>query len=224
MIFLTTLGVYLGLVLVGGASPQVFAHTALTRNFDIQDEVEVKDDLDKKPEGERELDEYASLFEDSVRTTLAYINNPAIQARDFWSYDYVFSLDPKYDDITQIAGSNEGGFYLALTAHHGRRLNSIFLHGADISTRRPAVSVSFRLFPAETHFELSQQQSSVRNADALAAYYDQVLSKLKERRLSDLRDVLYSNTQVFANEDNITIVSHLPRASIDPLLAERKAQ
>jgi hypothetical protein len=50
IVFLTTLGVYLGLVLAGGASPQVFAHSALTRNFDIQDEVEVKDDLDKKPE------------------------------------------------------------------------------------------------------------------------------------------------------------------------------
>jgi hypothetical protein len=224
IIFLTTLGVYLGLVLAGGASSQIFAHTALTRNFDIQDEVEVKDDLDKNPDGERELDEYASMFEDSVRTTLAYIKNPAIQARDFWSYDYVFSLDPMYDDITQIAGSNEGGFYLALTSRHGRSLNSIFLHGADISTRRPAVSVSFRLFPAEAHFELSQQQFSKAEANTLAVYYDQILSKLKERRLIDLRRVIYSNTQVFANDNKVSIVSHLPRASIDPLLADKNAQ
>ncbi|MDI1242426.1 MAG: hypothetical protein PSX80_10940, partial [bacterium] len=47
---LTTLGVYLGLLMVGGAAPQVLAHSATTRNFDIADEVEVKDDLDNKPD------------------------------------------------------------------------------------------------------------------------------------------------------------------------------
>jgi hypothetical protein len=48
IIFLTTLGVYLGLVLVGGATPQVFAHGALTRNFELSDEIEYSDDLDNK--------------------------------------------------------------------------------------------------------------------------------------------------------------------------------
>ena len=41
ILFLTTLGVYLGLMLVGGAAPQVFAHGALARNFELQDEIEV---------------------------------------------------------------------------------------------------------------------------------------------------------------------------------------
>jgi hypothetical protein len=49
ILFLTTLGVYLGLVLVG-ATPQVLAQAAMTRQFDVKDEIEVKDDLDKKPD------------------------------------------------------------------------------------------------------------------------------------------------------------------------------
>lgn len=49
IIFLTTLSVYLGLVLVG--APAVLSQAALTRNFDVRDEIEVKDDLDKKPDG-----------------------------------------------------------------------------------------------------------------------------------------------------------------------------
>lgn len=49
MLFIATLGVYLGLFIAGGAAPQVFAHSATTRGFEISDEVEVKDDLDKKP-------------------------------------------------------------------------------------------------------------------------------------------------------------------------------
>jgi len=61
ILFITTLGVYLGLVLAGGASPQVFAHpAATTRNFDITDEIEFKDDLDKKPDPDTELSELAS--------------------------------------------------------------------------------------------------------------------------------------------------------------------
>jgi len=37
-------------VLVGGAMSPVLAQAALARNFDIQDEIEVKDDLDNKPD------------------------------------------------------------------------------------------------------------------------------------------------------------------------------
>ena len=40
---------YLGLLVVGGAAPQTFAHSATTRNFELVDEIEVKDDLDNKP-------------------------------------------------------------------------------------------------------------------------------------------------------------------------------
>jgi hypothetical protein len=61
ILFLTTLGVYLGLVLAGGASPQVFAHpAATTRNFDITDEIEFKDDLDKKPDPGSDISEIDS--------------------------------------------------------------------------------------------------------------------------------------------------------------------
>jgi hypothetical protein len=51
ILFLTTLGVYLGLVLVG-ATP-VLGHAATTRNFEIADEIEIKDDLDRKPDDEK---------------------------------------------------------------------------------------------------------------------------------------------------------------------------
>ena len=49
ILVLATLGVYLGLVLAG-ATPQVLAQAAMTRQFDVKDEVEFKDDLDNKPD------------------------------------------------------------------------------------------------------------------------------------------------------------------------------
>jgi hypothetical protein len=48
ILFLTTLGVYLGLVLVG-ATPQVLAHAATTRTFDISEESGQVENLDKDP-------------------------------------------------------------------------------------------------------------------------------------------------------------------------------
>lgn len=49
ILVLATLGVYLGLVLAG-ATPQTLAQAAMTRQFDVKDEVEIKDELDKKPD------------------------------------------------------------------------------------------------------------------------------------------------------------------------------
>lgn len=52
ILLLTTLGVYIGL-LMAGATPGVIAQqAALTRNFELSEEVEVKDDLDKDPRDE----------------------------------------------------------------------------------------------------------------------------------------------------------------------------
>ncbi len=63
LVFLTTL--YIGLILVG-ASPQALSFAALTKNFDIQNEIEVKDDLDNKPDNEEieffSKDDFPSLF------------------------------------------------------------------------------------------------------------------------------------------------------------------
>ena len=50
-LFIATLGVYLGLVLAG-ATPQVLASAAMTRSFDVKDEIDFKDSLDKKPDDE----------------------------------------------------------------------------------------------------------------------------------------------------------------------------
>ena len=49
ILVLATLGVYLGLVLAG-ATPQILAQAATTRQFDVKDEIEYKEDLDTKPD------------------------------------------------------------------------------------------------------------------------------------------------------------------------------
>lgn len=49
ILLLTTLGVYLSLLVVGGSAPQTFSHSATSRNFDIAEEQEYRDGLDDNP-------------------------------------------------------------------------------------------------------------------------------------------------------------------------------
>ncbi|MER3429593.1 MAG: hypothetical protein C4324_00865 [Blastocatellia bacterium] len=76
LILLATLGVYLGLLLVGGAAAQIFAHSATTRFFEIAEEQETKDDLDNNPTGLTIQHRKASRFETTgliaVRAYLAF--------------------------------------------------------------------------------------------------------------------------------------------------------
>jgi len=50
ILFLTTLSVYLGLVLVGAPTGILGQPAAMSRNFDISEEFEIADDLEKKPD------------------------------------------------------------------------------------------------------------------------------------------------------------------------------
>jgi len=50
ILFLTTLSVYLGLLLVGAPTGVLGQPAAMSRNFDISEEFEIADDLDNKPD------------------------------------------------------------------------------------------------------------------------------------------------------------------------------
>ena len=71
IVFLTTLSVYLGLVLVG--APPILAHAAMTRHFDIQNEIEVKDDLDKNPDDETCTELKAKTYEQDIQFVKVYL-------------------------------------------------------------------------------------------------------------------------------------------------------
>jgi hypothetical protein len=76
ILVLATLGVYLGLVLAG-ATPQVLAQAAMTRQFDVRDEIEAKDDVDRKP--------------DDALTDLTESSRQEIEAKVSASIDRFFS-------------------------------------------------------------------------------------------------------------------------------------
>src|SRR6476661_6998152 len=71
VLLIATLGVYFGLVLAG--APQVLSNAALTRSFDVREEIGLVDELDNKPDqDERRSPVTASVqvFVEDVETFL----------------------------------------------------------------------------------------------------------------------------------------------------------
>ncbi len=71
LLVLTTLGVYLGLLMVGATPGVVAQQGAMSRNFELSEEVDVKDDLDLDPaveQGGKEAAEVENLLSGSVES------------------------------------------------------------------------------------------------------------------------------------------------------------
>ncbi|MEO8041626.1 MAG: hypothetical protein ABI646_03350 [Acidobacteriota bacterium] len=217
LLFLTTLGVYLGLVLVGGAAPSVFAHGALTRPFELKDEVEVTDDLEKKPDDEQALETYASALE-SIFITASEINDtfPLLTEQGRYDFDTYYGINS--------AGRIEGVSYLGKGVDSGkyspaiRNLYNSFPHTAD-SDSKPFRLV-FAVEPQNFEFKVAFTQDLNADAVRLSEAYAALLPTLKERHISAARRLMYESTQISSKENQFFIVTRLPRAALDPLLAK----
>jgi hypothetical protein len=111
IIFLTTLSVYLGLVLVGGAMSPVLAQAATTRNFNVQDEIEVKDDLDNKPDDCKSLKNKAeeklqrfNFSDDVVRSYTQILENLILLGQQLSSENFSFQAQSDFysNDLDKV--------------------------------------------------------------------------------------------------------------------------
>jgi hypothetical protein len=219
IVFLTTLSVYLGLVLVGGAAPQVMAQAALTRNFDIQVEAEFKDDLDKKPDGESALETYESTLEDLYSLAKSFSAKYAGELKGGkYEFDcFVNIYSNKSSGIACRGGSGIiwGGFDSSL-----EKINRTFAHVSEDEQ----VKVNLILTADEFSLKTVLAQNSKEQAEQYHNFYDAGLSKIKLRKTGVPQAVIYQNTSVSFENNQVFIVTRLPRGSIDSLLAENAQQ
>jgi len=139
IVFLTTLSVYLGLVLVGGA-PQVFAYAATTKNFDIQHEIEVRDDLDNKPDGESiagksAIEQNRQILEEYARLLSSSLNNYSLPA----SYHVLPDLGNAPDSAFAFRGDRFGDFLIPDSGKHNP--GTKFVAAPDFAGSVPAAPV-----------------------------------------------------------------------------------
>ena len=222
IVFLTTLSVYLGLVLVGG-TPPILAHAALTRNFDIQNEIEIKDDLDKKPDDEKALTDYASSSEELFVLSTDYLakNKKQLGGRYEFNCFVNTGINANGSGYTVGCTGGSGMFWGAFTSPLVK-LNRTFFY----TTAKDSQQIKVNLVLSEEDFFLKTvlNQSSIEQAEQFSNFYNAGLSKVKSRRLGSTETNLYENTSISAENNQVFIVTRLPRGSLDELLKNAKAE
>jgi hypothetical protein len=237
IIFLATLGVYLGLVLVGGPAPQVFAHGALTRNFELQDEIEVHDDLEKKPDNE------AAALSLSIKT---YLEDVEFFLSTLQRLEKNGKFDPSKDafEVTQATllpcmPANNVGNYTAnafsLNNESLRpsleRFSELLTDGYSLADCLPNSrfngqevtnsKFTFKLGDGALSVEVTVQKASPEIAKRVSDNLANVFANLTPGAGELARLKIFENTTFRSNNDQVLVITRLPRAALDPLIATR---
>lgn len=235
ILFLTTLGVYLGLVLVGGAAPQVFAHGALTRNFELQDEIEVSDDLEKKPDNE------SAALSLSIKT---YLEDVEFFLGSLRRLGQSGKFDPSRDafEVTQTTllpcvPANNVGSYTANTFDSKNdslrpsleRFSKLLTDGYSLADCLPNThfegkeattsKFTFKLDAEAFSVQFAVQKSSPDIAKRVSAGLEAVFAKFTPTAGELARRKIFENTTFKSKNDQVLVITRLPRADLDPLLA-----
>lgn len=228
IVFLTTL--CLGLIFVG-ATPQVLTFAALTKNFDIQNETEVRDDLDNKPDNEEiesfTRDDFPALFAQLLREIKREAENGKISL----PFQTNFYVDGEYQKFEFGGGGAGGG---GISSNVSDQNLSLLIQNAVNQKFQPKAfelsdydsvkskRVIVRIEANSTDLSL---MVSLTKADAkqFAEFLNQEFSSRAVSVETILTRQIYENTTATASaidNNQVFIVTRLPRGSLDALLSK----
>ncbi|MFN0277482.1 MAG: hypothetical protein ACKVRN_02655 [Pyrinomonadaceae bacterium] len=248
ILVLATIGVYLGLVLVG-ATPQVWAQAATSKQFNLKDESGAKEDLDKKP-GESTSDLLTESIHVYLRDLDVYLND--VRKAD----EYLRSI---YDPNEARIAGNYVGFYkldpepvVLAPCHQLGDANQPFKVAVSGVTRLPILlnpqyknpswswSWDLGCKPLEAHpkedikfavhvvsgsqkvhftYQVVMNLSSAGEALNLFRNLERVFKLEAAFDLNSREKVLWENTRLTITDNTVFITTQLPRGSLDSLLA-----
>lgn len=226
---------YLGLVLVGGAAPQVFAHSATTRNFEISEEIEFIDNLDTNPDGE------SSTLSDSLTVYFQDIDIFLNSLRKL-RRDGKFDLENDSFEVAQATllpcvPENKVGSYTANTFNNGnaalrpslewlsKRLTDGYSladclpNGRFNGTEATESRFNFKLDNAAFVVEVGVKKRSGSAAEMLSANLRKTFRSVAANEKDIVRQRLNARTAFKSKNDQVFVVTRLPRAALDSLLA-----
>lgn len=241
MVFLTTLGVYLGLVLAGGAvAPSVLVHAATTRDFNVKNEIVVEDDLENKPDEETlDLSKSADVYFGEVGNLLKdLLKLHQIEKFDLskgkFNFVEVMSSPCKtsaFNIPRTITDENLGNRWVELVIAESKdgfeKWNSLSDCVKDVQTKgyvSKDFGIKFILDDAELKVEASVYKTSIPNAEKIAKDFTQVFQTYKIDEKDKVVKKLHENTTVNSQKSQVFIVTRLPRAALNDLLAKKDAQ
>ena len=237
ILVIATLGVYFGLILAG-ATPQVLASAATTRQFDVRDEIEVNEDLDTKPDDERSpVTASVQIYLEDVE----YFLSSLAKLRSNGKFDPgadTFSVEQ--NTLLPCVDANRAGRYTPIkftsSSEGSRSALEYFSRGMvyGYSLGDCIVNNEFEVTAADSRFNFSLEKStfavnvSVRkdsNARAidLVRELESTFKLYAAKTDSKFRQAVIRNTTFKAQNDQVFVVTRLPRAGLVSLLSSVSA-
>jgi hypothetical protein len=232
ILVIATLGVYFGLILAG-ATPQVLANAAMTRQFDVKDEIELKDDLDTKPDDERSpVTASMQIYVEDVEFFLANLAKLKANGK-FNPVSDTFSV--AQNTLLPCVDSNLAGRYTPIrldsSSEPSRFALEYFSRGMayGYSLGDCVTTSEFDVTAADSRFNFSldpkvfavnvtvKKASHVRALD-LARQLESTLKLYSGISSSHLRQAVIRNTTFRSQNDQVLVVTRLPRAGLVSLL------
>lgn len=226
---------YLGLLLAG-ATPGVLAQqAALTKQFNVRDEIERKDDLDKKPDDERSpVTASVQIYLEDVEYFLASLGRlqsrgkfnlakdefsvakstalPCVAANKAGRYTpakFNFTNEASLGALELFSRGMEYGYSL------GDCLASNEFNGIEAVDSRFSYSLDNKVF----NVNVVVKKQSAQIALELIKELESTLRLYDTPDGTNLRKAVIANTKFKSAGDQVTVVTRLPRGSLDMLLA-----
>ena len=221
VVFLTTL--CLGLVFVG-VTPQVLTYAALTRNFDVQTEIEIKDDLDNKPDNEEiesfSNDDFPALFAKFLNEIREKVESGKISL----PLQTNFTFDGEFTKSREGGGSGGGSnvsnqdlsVFIQNAVNQKFRPKAFELADYD-SQKTKNVKIRLDANSADLSLKISFSKS---DAEQFAQFLNREFSLSAVSVENALTKQIYENTSVTSENNQVFIITRLPRGSLNALLTK----
>jgi hypothetical protein len=235
LLFLTTLGVYLGLLVVGGSAPQVFAHSATTRNFEINEGIEIRDDLDTNPDDERSP-VHMSLgnYLDDVEQFIIALRGLQ-QKQLFEPANGTFSVGQS-TQLPCVAANRIGSYTVsefATSSESARKTLEWFskrltdgyslgdcLPNARLGEETHNSKFDLKLDQNNFTIEVAARKNSPSNAHITAEDLVRASKQIRIDTADLVRASIYEHTTFRSEKDQVFILTRLPRADLVSLLSK----
>lgn len=233
LVFLTALSVYFGLALVG--APPVLAHAALTRNFDASTEIEVKDDLDKKPDDEETGNFFALGLSEAVADFIDDLRNLKRQGKYKSNFGQVYTANCSHSYCSTDSGAAsvviekpQNALSAALWKMHGKidvsdkngfykNLQAEFFKDSDAKSCNQ-IDLKLTFSKKELNVGVAFSNESAQKVFALAENLNCAFVVKSSAAKDVLTRQVYENTKAVSTNDQVFVITRLPRGSLNALL------
>ena len=223
ILFLTTLGVYLGLVLVG-ATPQVLAQAATAKQFSVRDEIGQKDEFDNDPD-ECKIVALRDKIRD-LETSYLWYNHGSVS-------EHRHLVEQLLNEYLDVAAYNVNWRTVDNVRHPLRAVTTTTdFVGSDKSVHEfdsevvvvgnglPGESFSFSAAKDASGYTFKFDSNGFTYDSPLVRYlYNTALDFQRCVSSYEVSDAILRNTEVKVERNNLIITTRLPRGALDSLLA-----